>query len=209
MTLSNMDDYGHNYQLKVVAALLNSKTFVQNISDVLNDEYFSDPALKWIVNEIIRYYNKYHTVVTMDVLKVEMKKVENDVLKVAIKEKLREAYREDLTDLEYVQEEFSTFCKNQQLKRALLSSVDLLKAGDYDSIKYMIEAAMKAGQDKNIGHEYKKDVESRYREDHRKVVPTPWSEINELTQGGPGDGDLCVVFGGPGGGKSWTLIAKL
>ena len=85
MTLSNMDDYGHNYQLKVVAALLNSKTFVQNISDVLNDEYFSDPALKWIVNEIIRYYNKYHTVVTMDVLKVEMKKVENDVLKVAIK----------------------------------------------------------------------------------------------------------------------------
>ena len=207
MTLSNMDDYGHNYQLKVVAALLNSKTFVQNISDVLNDEYFSDPALKWIVNEIIRYYNKYHTVITMDVLKVEMKKVENDVLKVAIKEKLREAYREDLTDLEYVQEEFSTFCKNQQLKRALLSSVDLLKAGDYDSIKYMIEAAMKAGQDKNIGHEYKKDVESRYREDHRLVVPTPWPAINELTQGGPGTGDLCVVFGGPGGGKSWTLIA--
>ena len=207
MTLAQMEDYGHNYQLKVVAALLNSKTFVQNISDVLNDEYFSDPALKWVVNEIIRYYGKYHTVITMDVLKVEMKKVENDVLKISIKEKLREAYREDLTDLEYVQEEFSTFCKNQQLKRALLSSVDLLKAGDYDSIKYMIEAAMKAGQDKNIGHEYKKDVESRYREDHRAIVPTPWKPINDLIQDGLGNGDLGLIFGNPGGGKSWTLIA--
>jgi replicative DNA helicase len=83
----------------------------------------------------------------------------------------------------------------------------LLKAGDYDSIKYMIESAMKAGQDKNIGHEYKKDTESRYREDHRKIVPTPWNEINELVQGGLGNGDLGLIFGNPGGGKSWTLVA--
>jgi replicative DNA helicase len=143
----------------------------------------------------------------MDILKVEMKKLDNEVLKVSVKEQLREAYRADIEDLEYVQSEFSTFCKNQQLKKALLNSVDLLKAGDYDSIKYMIESAMKAGQDKNIGHEYKRDTESRYREDHRKIVPTPWNEINELVQGGLGNGDLGLVFGNPGGGKSWTLVA--
>ena len=66
---------------------------------------------------------------------------------------------------------------------------------------------MKAGADKNIGHEYKRDTESRYREDHRVVVPTPWSEINELVQGGLGNGDLGLIFGNPGGGKSWTLVA--
>jgi predicted ATP-dependent serine protease len=136
-----------------------------------------------------------------------MKKLDNEVLKVSVKEQLREAYRADIEDLAYVQEEFSTFCKNQQLKKALLNSVNLLKAGDYDSIKYMIESAMKAGQDKNIGHEYKKDTESRYREDHRKIVPTPWPEINELVQGGLGNGDLGLIFGNPGGGKSWTLVA--
>jgi predicted ATP-dependent serine protease len=136
-----------------------------------------------------------------------MKKLDNEVLKVSVKEQLREAYRADIEDLEYVQGEFSTFCKNQQLKKALLNSVDLLKAGDYDSIKYMIESAMKAGQDKNIGHEYKKDTESRYREDHRTVVPTPWEPINELIQGGLGNGDLGLIFGNPGGGKSWCLVA--
>jgi len=207
MTLQSIDEYGPSFQMKVISSLLTHKEFLQNINDVLSDEYFSNPAHKWIINEIIKYYEKYHTTISMDILKVEMKKLDNEVLKVSVKEQLREAYKADIDDLAYVQEEFSTFCKNQQLKKALLNSVDLLKAGDYDSIKYMIESAMKAGQDKNIGHEYKKDTESRYREDHRTIVPTPWTEINELIQGGLGNGDLGLIFGNPGGGKSWTLVA--
>ena len=207
MTLKSIDEYGPVFQMKVISSLLTHKNFLQNINDVLDSEYFSNPAHKWIINEILNYYDKYHTTISMDILKVEMKKVENDVLQVSIREQLREAYKADIDDLTYVQEEFSAFCKNQQLKKALLSSVDLLKAGDYDSIKYMIEAAMKAGQDKNIGHEYRKDVESRYREDHRTIVPTPWEPINNLIQGGLGNGDLGLIFGNPGGGKSWTLVA--
>jgi replicative DNA helicase len=207
MTLQTIEEYGHSFQMKVISSLLTHKEFLQNINDVLSDEYFSNPAHKWIINEILKYYDKYHTTISMDILKVEMKKLDNDVLKVSVKEQLREAYKSDVEDLEYVQEEFSTFCKNQQLKKALLNSVDLLKAGDYDSIKYLIESAMKAGQDKNIGHEYKKDTESRYREDHRTIVPTPWQQINDLIQGGLGNGDLGLIFGNPGGGKSWTLVA--
>jgi replicative DNA helicase len=207
MTLQSIDEYGPSFQMKVISSLLTHKEFLQNINDVLSDEYFSNPAHKWVINQIIQYYESYHTTISMDILKVEMKKLDNEVLKVSVKEQLREAYRADLEDLEYVQLEFSTFCKNQQLKKALLNSVDLLKAGDYDSIKYMIESAMKAGQDKNIGHEYRKDTESRYREDHRIIVPTPWPAINELIQGGLGNGDLGLFFGSPGGGKSWTLVA--
>jgi replicative DNA helicase len=207
MTLQSIDEYGPSFQMKVISSLLTHKEFLQNINDVLSDEYFSNPAHKWIINQIIQYYENYHTTISMDILKVEMKKLDNEVLKVSVKEQLREAYKADIEDLEYVQLEFSTFCKNQQLKKALLNSVDLLKAGDYDSIKYMIESAMKAGQDKNIGHEYKKDTESRYREDHRTIVPTPWDQVNELIQGGLGNGDLGLIFGNPGGGKSWTLVA--
>ena len=207
MTLKSIDEYGSIFQMKVISSLLTHKEFLQNINDVLDDGDFSNPAHKWIISEILNYYDKYHTTISMDVLKVEMKKIENDVLKVSIKEQLREAYKADIDDLTYVQEEFSEFCKNQQLKKALLNSVDLLKAGDYESIKYMIESAMKAGQDKNIGHEYSKDIESRYREDHRTIVPSPWGPINELIQGGLGNGDLGLIFGNPGGGKSWTLVA--
>tara|TARA_R110000824_G_scaffold2093_2_gene9982 strand:- start:105 stop:1466 length:1362 start_codon:yes stop_codon:yes gene_type:complete len=207
MTLRSIEEYGPAFQMKVISSLLTHKSFLQNTYDILSDEYFTNPAHKWVINEILDYYQKYHTTITMDVLKVEMKKMDNEILQISVKEQLREAYKANMDDLEYVREEFSTFCKNQQLKKALLNSVDLLKAGDYDSIKYMIESAMKAGQDKNIGHEYKKDLESRYREDHRKVVPTPWGPINKLIQGGLGNGDLGLIFGNPGGGKSWTLVA--
>jgi len=207
MTLQDIDQYGPHFQTKVLSSLLTHKKFLINIYDVLNEEYFNNQAHKWIIKEILRYYDKYHTTPSLDILKVEVKKIENEVLQVSVKEQLREAYKASEEDLEYVQEEFSTFCINQQLKKALLKSVDLLKAGDYDSIKILVENAMKAGQDKDIGHEYVKDIESRYREETRSPVPTPWEPFNDLLQGGLGKGDFGVIFGSPGAGKSWCLTA--
>jgi replicative DNA helicase len=207
MTLTSLNQYGTNFQVKVISSLLTHKEFLTNIHDIISEEYWDNQAHKWIIKEIINYYDKYHTTPSMDILKVEMKKVENEVLKVSIREQLREAYQTSDEDLEYVQEEFSTFCKNQQLKKALLSSVDLLKAGDYDSIKTLVENALKSGQDKNVGHEYNKDIESRFREDARTVVATPWERINDILQGGLGNGDFGLIFGNPGGGKSWSLVA--
>ena len=143
----------------------------------------------------------------MDILKVEITKLENEVLKLSVREQLKAAYEASDEDLEYVQEEFSTFCKNQQLKKALLNSVDLLKAGDFDGIKHLVESALKAGNDKNVGHEYNKDIESRFREDARTTIATPWERINDILQGGLGNGDFGLIFGNPGGGKSWSLVA--
>jgi replicative DNA helicase len=205
--LNSLEEYGPSFQTKVISSLLTHKKFLLSIHDVLTDEYFSTQASKWIVGQILRYYSEYHCPPTMEVLKVEMKKITNDVLQIAIKEQLKQSYSASEDDLEYIENEFSGFCKNQQLKRALLDSVDLLKGGEYDSIRFLIDSALKAGQDKNIGHEYDKDTESRYREDNRVIIPTPWDKINELIQGGLGNGDFGLVFGNPGGGKSWALVA--
>jgi hypothetical protein len=143
----------------------------------------------------------------MEVLSTEVKKIDNDVLKIAITEGLREAYKESQAkDLDWIENEFTSFCKNQQVKKAIMTSVDLLGMGDYDSIKMLMNNALKAGEDKNIGHEYDKDIESRYRQDDRNAVPFPWPVFNSLTQGGMGKGDLVLVFGNPGGGKSWAVI---
>ncbi len=200
-SLSKLSAYGKGFQLKVLGALLTNKKFLLNTRDLLRIEYFDSDAHKWIVDTIVRYFDKYHTTISMDILKVEMQKVENDILQVAIKSELRNCYEATQEDLEYVQEEFTTFSKNQELKTALLNSADLLNQGDFDGIRNMIEKAMKAGMDKNMGHEYNKDIESRYRQDYRPTIPTPWPLINESIQGGWGPGDLVIVFGNPGGGK--------
>ena len=207
MTLKALNQYGKSFQLKVLGSLLTDKKFLLNVRDVLSESYFDSDAHKWIVDEIIKYFDKYHTTITMDVLKVELQKVDNDILQIALKEELRNSYQATQDDLEYVQEEFTTFCKNQEMKQAILNSTDLLKAGDYDGIRNRIEKAMKAGMDKNIGHEYNKDIETRYRVDYRPTIPSPWPVLNDGIQGGFGPGDLAIVFGNPGGGKSWTMVA--
>jgi replicative DNA helicase len=207
MTLNSINQYGHEFQIKVLSSLLTHKEFLINIHDIISDEYFENPAQKWAIKEILKYYDKYHTVPSLDILKVELQKVDNEVLQISIKEQLKEAYVTSDEDLEYVQEEFTNFCKNQQLKRALMSSVDLLKGGDFDGIRFLIDNALKSGQDKNLGHEYIKDIEERYRENSRTTIPTPWERINGLLQGGLGNGDFGIIFGNPGGGKSWSLVA--
>ena len=207
MTLTSLNQYGPHFQTKVLSSLLTHKEFLVNIHDILSEEYFDNQAHQWIIQEILKYYDKYHTTPSMEVLKIKVQKTENEVLKLSIKEQLKAAYQSSDEDLEYVQEEFSTFCKNQQLKKALLNSVDLLKAGDFDGIKFLVESALKAGNDKNVGHEYSKDIESRFREDARTTIATPWDKVNDILQGGLGNGDFGLIFGNPGGGKSWSLVA--
>lgn len=207
MTLSDLNKYGPAFQIKVIHSLLDRKEFLTNIHDILDSSYFDNQAHKWIIDNILKYYNDYHTTPTPEVLKSEYEKVTNDVLKLSIREQLRDAYKIITTDSEYIQTEFSAFCKNQQLKKALLGSVDLLKAEDYDSIRSLIDNALKAGMDKNIGHEYIKDIESRFRVEQRLTIPTPWSQFNDILQGGLGNGDFGLIFGGPGAGKSWSLVA--
>lgn len=207
MTLTSLNSYGNHFQIKVLSSLLTHKEFLVNIHDILSEEYFDNQAHQWVIKQILKYYDKYHTTPSMEILKVEVQKIENEVLKLSIKEQLKAAYQSSDEDLEYVQEEFSTFCKNQQLKKALLSSVDLLKAGDFDGIKFLVESALKAGNDKNVGHEYNKDIESRFREDARTTIATPWDRVNDILQGGLGNGDFGLIFGNPGGGKSWSLVA--
>lgn len=206
MVLNSLNQYGHGFQIKVLSSLLKNKEFLQSIHDAIDKDYFDSPAFQWIASEILRYYYKYHTVPTLDSLQAEVKKIENEVLRISVVESLKESLKATNEDRDYVEQEFNNFCKNQQIKKAILNSVNLLENGKYEEIELLIKNALKAGQDKSLGHEYEKDIESRFRQDSRKVIPTPWPNVNELLAGGLGSGDLGIIFGNPGGGKSWMLV---
>ena len=207
MTLKSLSQYGPHFQVKVLNSLLTNKKFTLNIRDVILPSFFENQAHQWIVKEALQYFDEYHSTPTIDFLKIEVKKIDNDVLKTAIVDQLKEIYKLINEDQEYVEQEFSNFCKNQSLKSALLKSVDLLQDGMFDDIRFTIDNALKAGQDKNIGHEYVKEVEARYKEEDRQVIPTPWTIINDKLMGGLGGGDFGLIFGSPSGGKSWTMVA--
>jgi replicative DNA helicase len=207
--LDSLDKYGNSFQTKVLGLLLTDRKFLVDVSDSVTDEYFENTARKWIVNRLNKYFDEFHTTPTMEALQIEVKKEDNEVLKIAVIEELKEAYKmaDQSQDKEYIEQEFLKFCQNQQMKKAIMTSVDLLNDGDYESIRTLISKAIVTSQEKNTGHDYELDVESRYRPDDRRVIPTPWPQINSITQGGYGKGDLIIFFGGPGSGKSWAAIS--
>ena len=93
MVLNSLNQYGNTFQLKIISSLLTHKNFLVNIYDSLNPEDFSNPSHQWIITKIIEYYNKYHSSPDMDFLKLEVKKLDNEVLQIQVKEQLREAYK--------------------------------------------------------------------------------------------------------------------
>jgi replicative DNA helicase len=207
-TLGKLNQYGPVFQVKVLGALLTQRQFLLNIVDSLDSEYFESSANKWVVEYIQKYFSEYHTTPTVEIMSIEVKKIENEVLRISIVEALKEAYKlSDQSDIEWVEAEFSSFCRNQQVKKAILSSVQLLEMNDFDSILQLISKAVNAGEEKTVGLDYNLDIEARYREDDRRCIPFPWPVFNEMTQGGYGKGDLVLMFGNPGGGKSWAVTA--
>ena len=202
-----LSEYGWSFQIKVLAAMFVDRTFLQQIADIIQSEYFESDANSWLLDILLEHFREYKTPPSKDVLKVKVTEIDNDVLKTAILEQLKEVFRfMESDDLDFVKNEILKFCKNQEIKRAIMDSVNLLKMGSYDEIKSKIDSAMKAGADTDIGHEYKKDVIARYTESARNTISTGWDVIDDLMDGGLAAGELGVVMAPAGIGKSWMLI---
>jgi len=111
MTLNSINQYGHDFQIKVLSSLLTHKEFLVNIHDIISEEYFENQAQKWAIKEVLNYYDKYHTTPSLDILKVELQKVDNEVLQISIKEQLKQAFVTSDDDLEYVKKNLQIFVK--------------------------------------------------------------------------------------------------
>ena len=185
---------------------MSDKTFIERISDILEPDSFETDAHKFIVKETISYFLQYKDLPTLAVFKVKVDGIENDLLKQSVVEQLRLVYQKiSDTDLKYIKEQFLEFCKNQKIKNAIMESVDHLKSGQYDKIKHVVDIAMKAGMERNIGHEYMVDIEQRMSQMARKTVKTNWTEIDTLMDGGLAGGELGIITACAGSGKSWVL----
>ena len=202
-----LSEYGFGFQVKVIAALFTDRIFLQQIADIIQPDYFESETNSWLLEVILDHFREYKTPPSKDVLKVKITEIENDILKTAVLEQLKEVFRYmESDDLSFVKDEILKFCKNQEIKRAIMDSVTLLKMGNYDEIKSKMDSAMKAGADTNIGLDYINDVASRYNEAARHTITTGWDVIDDLMDGGLAPGELGVVMAPAGIGKSWMLI---
>ncbi len=204
--IDNLKKFGSEFQVKCISGLVSDRPFIERISDIVEADFFESDAHKWIVKESIKYFIEYSDLPTLNVFKVKLEVVTNEVLKKSIVDNLKLIYQKmNDGDLKFIKEEFLEFCINQKLKNAIMESVDYLKVGQYEKIKTKFDEALKAGMERNVGHDYGEDVEKRMTLMARNSINTKWDVIDGLMDGGLGPGELGIITACAGSGKSWVL----
>lgn len=204
--MQKLSHFGHEFQVKLITCLLTDYNFSSRIFDILKADYFDSQALSWLCDVILKYYQEYKAVATMPVLKHAIEFLDDPLLKEEVINVLRSAVTSGReTDLQFIKDATLEFCKIQEVKYVMIEAVDLIKDGNLEEIKVRFDRAFKKGEDQNVGHDYLNGIDQRYVTMIRHPVTTGFSYIDELTQGGLSAGELGVIVGNGGSGKSWCL----
>lgn len=196
-----------HYEETIIQALIADHNFAEQMTEVLNVNYFNIEYLKETAKLLFSYYNKYKMFPSYKLLVTLIKnEVREDVLKEQIVSFLLRIKKDNLADIEYVKENSLDFCKKQALTRALEASLSLIENKKYEQITNEIQKALQAGSSKNVGHIYDENFELRMIKEEYKPIATPWEEVNKRIKGGPGGGKLCILASPSGVGKSHFLV---
>ena len=125
--IDNLKKFGNEFQIKCISGLVSDRPFIERLADLVEPDFFETDAHKWIVKESIKYFNEYRDLPTLNVFKVKMDILTNDVLKQSIVNNLKVVYMKmNDGDLTFIKEQFLEFCKNQKLKMAISESMKVI-----------------------------------------------------------------------------------
>ena len=65
--VDTLQKFGTAFQSKTIRALIDDKKFLERTHDIIETEYWESEPNKWIVEEILSYYDKYKRTTTLDV----------------------------------------------------------------------------------------------------------------------------------------------
>lgn len=205
----DFSQFGKAFQENLCQLVFSSRTFSDQMREVLDINFLEFKYLQVFVKLIFSYKDKYSrqpsesTMAT--ILRTELAN-ENELIIKQIRDFYARMSRTAVQDEEYIKDVAVDFCKKQVLKEAILQSVPLLKKSSFDDIQKLINDAMKLGNDNDSGYYYIEDFDRRFEIKARDPVTTGWKIIDGLTKGGIGNGELGVVIAPTGAGKSMALV---
>jgi len=201
--------YGKSFQETLARLILDDRPFSDQIGEVLEYGFFELKYLRVFVKKIFQYKEKYNVHpsknIVSTIVRTELED-ENEAVQKQVRDFFARALIGQVHDIEYVKSTSLDFCKKQKLKEAILKSVDLLHRSSFDEIRSEIDNALKLGSDNNFGHDYIRDFEARYEMRMRSPISSGWTEIDKISKGGLGTGELGVVIAPTGAGKSMALV---
>lgn len=191
----------------------------ESILKLVKDEFFEDTDHAVIIKALHKFYKKYQRVPGAVILKEYLvdilnskdfinlldDKERNTILKLSAK-----AYTEELKDTDIIKEKAIKFYNYSQLK-PIVENVDLTDYYNYDQFSEKISKAIKdPDEEEKIKSSFLiQDITSRqlHRQDTPHILPTPFRQINALTNaGGYSKGSIIVILDKPKKSKTATMI---
>lgn len=215
--MDSFSKYGRNFQDKLIRLVLTDKYLADQLEGILKPEYLELEYQQLLTKQLYKYkaeYDKYPTLETLaTVIKLHLEENKDSLKDIKVTEivQLFKKIKENpkIEDEGYIKNEAVKFCKDGEMARAIMESARILqeKKGDgkYEEIRALMDRAMKAGTENNYGTDYEKDFEERYKPELRNPITTGWDEIDKVTKGGYGKGELVVYLAPTGIGKSFIL----
>lgn len=208
--MENLGVFGKSFQENLCKLLVYDRSFCDQMQEVLDVGFLELKYLQVFTRKLFDYKEQYKTHPTNGTLNsifnTELE-IENTVIKKQINDYfVRIQAFPDVPDQEYVKTKSLDFCKKQVLKDAMMKSVPLLNECSFEEIEELISKALRLGADNNFGYDYIKDFDARFVDKARNPVSTNWKEIDKITKGGLGTGELCVIIAATGAGKSHILV---
>lgn len=205
--------YGKAFQEKIVQGLLTDRLWAEQMSEVINVDFFDLKYLKFLADRYFKYHTKYKDFPTLQLLvsiiRDDLKAGNDTVLRDQIIEYLqRIRHNPDMGDLEYVKDKALDFCRKQAFRGALEQAVDLIQTDKFDSVMDLMRSALAVGTTPSIGHDLFEDMDARFVRVSRHPVPTGLEALDQkgILNGGLGRGEIGVITAPTGVGKSHMLV---
>jgi len=210
-TKASFSKYGRKFQESLCQLMLQDRSFCDQLVEVFDIEFLELKHLRVFVNQVVEYKQEYEThpsrETMMTLLRANLDD-ESEAIKLQVRDYFARIHKSDMgvDGEEYIKKTALDFCKKQKLKEAMIKSVGLLQKSSFDEIAEEINNALKLGSDNNFGYDYLKDFEERFVFRPRNPVTSGWKYIDEICEGGLGQGELGVVIAPTGAGKSMALV---
>jgi archaellum biogenesis ATPase FlaH len=201
--------FGKSFQESLCQLILEDRPFADQITEVLEPSFLELRYLRVFIRRILSYRKEYSVHPTykimIPIIRSEFEE-ENPATKKQLRDFFARIYTCDIEGAGYIKKTSLEFCRKQVLKKAMLRSVDLLQKASFDEIALEINSALKLGSDTNFGYDYLKDFEKRFETKSRNPISTGFPELDSITEGGLGRGELGVVIAPTGSGKSMAMV---
>jgi len=209
--IKNFSKFSPSFQEKLASIMFRERSFCDQITEVLDVNYFESKHLQVFIKLIFDYKQKYSSHPGKTIMETEVMNKLDEESEVT-QNRVRTFFARCLADEKanddgYIKDEALTFCRRQKIKEGFVKAAQKLKGDEeLDDVKTILDEAFKLGSTNNAGYDYMKDFEKRFEVKARNPISTGWGEVDRITGGGLGSGELGVVVAPTGAGKSMALV---